>query len=103
MSHHDNSNGGFMGGLILGAIIGAGAALLLTPYDGKKNRQIAKRKGEELMDRAEESFEEFRKAKLDPMMEDVQKDLEKKFESARKDIEKKIKEVQTGAKKKTSK
>jgi gas vesicle protein len=39
-----------MAGAGIGAIIGAGAALLLTPNDGKTNRKLLKQKINELTD-----------------------------------------------------
>ena len=55
---------GFVSGLILGALIGAGIALLVAPEKGAVTRKRLKRKLRELTDDAEEGMEDWsRRAK----------------------------------------
>lgn len=63
--HYHSSNNGFTGGLLLGALIGAGVALLLGTKRGKEIAEEFKEKGlslvgefDELLDELEEDIEE---------------------------------------------
>ena len=62
--------GGLALGLIAGAVIGSGAALLSTPQNGNKTRAMLKEKGEELRCRAAASLQETR-MKADAVIADV--------------------------------
>jgi len=50
--------GGFLAGLLLGGLAGAGAALLLAPHSGKRTRADIQHKSIELRDQATESVED---------------------------------------------
>lgn len=58
--------------LLAGAAIGAGAALLLTPNDGKTNRKKLKEKVDELSEEFCESLQE----KAEKMMDDIKEEIE---------------------------
>jgi gas vesicle protein len=49
----------FLSGLICGAAIGAGVALLMAPNSGKKTRKRLTRGAEDLKDRAADGWEEL--------------------------------------------
>lgn len=49
----------FLSGLICGAAIGAGVALLMAPNSGKKTRKRLTRGAEDLKDRATDGWEEL--------------------------------------------
>jgi gas vesicle protein len=49
----------FLSGLICGAAIGAGAALLMAPNSGKKTRKRLHRAGEDLRENAAERWEDL--------------------------------------------
>jgi gas vesicle protein len=49
--------GGFLAGLVVGGLAGAGTALLLAPESGKKTRADIQQKGIELRDQAAETVE----------------------------------------------
>ncbi len=57
--------------ILAGAAIGAGAALLLTPNDGKTNRKNLKKKVDELSDEFCESLQE----KADKIMDDIEEEI----------------------------
>lgn len=57
--HHHDSGSGFLNGLILGAVIGAGIALLLGTKKGKELANEASEKGLSLLDNFEETFAEI--------------------------------------------
>jgi gas vesicle protein len=50
------SAGGFLAGLVVGGLAGAGTALLLAPESGKRTRSGIKRKGAALRDRTVETM-----------------------------------------------
>ncbi len=49
--------GGFLAGLVVGGLAGAGTALLLAPESGKKTRSDIRQKGMELRDQTVETVE----------------------------------------------
>ena len=57
-------------GLVAGAVIGSGAALLSAPQNGDKTRAMLKEKGEDLRSRAAASLQETR-MKADAVIADV--------------------------------
>jgi gas vesicle protein len=52
-----NNAGGFLAGLVVGGLAGAGTALLLAPESGKKTRAGLQQKGMELRDQTVETVE----------------------------------------------
>jgi gas vesicle protein len=50
--------GGFLVGLLLGGVTGAGAMLLLAPQSGKRTRAKIQMKGDEVLDQANEIVED---------------------------------------------
>ena len=57
--HHHDSGSGFLNGLILGAVIGAGIALLLGTKKGKELADEMSQKGLSLLDNFEDTFAEI--------------------------------------------
>lgn len=51
----ERGNGGFVSGFLLGGLVGAALALLLTPRSGDETRDTLVNRGVELRDRAEEA------------------------------------------------
>ena len=51
------SAGGFMAGMVLGGLAGAGTMLLLAPQSGKKTRSEIQQRGMELRDQTVETVE----------------------------------------------
>ena len=72
MSEH-NDCGSFMGGLLMGAIIGAVAALVLAPQSGEETRKLLKDKalelGKEINDQTETLKEKGRELLTQDAME----------------------------------
>lgn len=58
--------------LLAGAAIGAGAALLLTPNDGKTNRKKLKEKVDELSEEFCDSLQE----KAEKIIDDIEEEIE---------------------------
>lgn len=48
------------GAALLGALVGAGAVLLLTPLTGKETRSIIKKKAKQLGDKTQDAVEKVR-------------------------------------------
>lgn len=97
MSERDR-DGGFLSGLVLGALIGAGLFYFLTSTEeGKKVKKQLKEKGKDALDNladlieeVEEKGEEFKqKAK------EIQAELEKKTKDVRKEVVEEAKEQLT--------
>lgn len=80
---------GFLAGLILGGLIGAGAALIMAGEDREKIRENLKKKGKKLLDNLEEVIKEG-KGKIEDKVEDVGKEIS---QQAAKKVEKVKKEV----------
>lgn len=95
MSDHDRHDGGFFQGLIMGALIGAGAYYFLTSTkEGKKVKKKIKEKSEEalddladLVDEFEEKGKEFR-----TQAKKLQAELEKKAKDVKKEVVEEAKE-----------
>ena len=65
MDNHNNGHGyeanhsrGFLAGLLIGSLAGAGAMLMLAPQSGKKTRTSIQHKSIELRDQAVETVED---------------------------------------------
>ena len=66
--HHDDAgaaaaSGGFLTGLLLGALLGAGAALLFAPQRGVRTRRQIGRRVKEVRDRARQAIEARREGR----------------------------------------
>jgi gas vesicle protein len=61
MSQHDydedNATVGFIAGMIVGGLFGAGLALLMAPRSGRQTRRKIRRAAEDIGDRAEQGIE----------------------------------------------
>ena len=57
----DNGAGDFLAGFLIGAVVGAAAALLMAPQSGQETRTRIRETGLELRDKAEELSAEARK------------------------------------------
>jgi len=53
-----NNTAGFLAGLLIGGMAGAGAMLLLAPQSGKRTRAKIQRQGRELRDQATDTIED---------------------------------------------
>ena len=75
---HEARTLNFLSGLILGAVLGAGVALLTAPESGTKTRKRIRRVAGELKDNAGDQLEEF--------ADDVRSKVEDAYKSARKRV-----------------
>lgn len=65
----------FMAGIVLGGIVGAGAALLFAPRSGEETRKMLKKRAQD-MKREVEDF----KNKVQPKIEEVKREVVAKLE-----------------------
>ncbi len=79
-----------MAGVFMGGLIGAGLALLFAPQEGKKTRKWVKSKGDELLDKAGDKFEDIKENRIEPFMDDVKEEMEEKIDDVKKEVNKKI-------------
>ena len=56
------SSGVFFSGLILGAVIGAGVALLYAPQSGTETRQMVKEKASEIKEKASKAVSKIKES-----------------------------------------
>jgi gas vesicle protein len=63
MDHHDEQSaggsGGLIAGIVIGALIGAGIALLAAPHSGEDTRRQLSRRARGLRDDAAERFDDL--------------------------------------------
>jgi gas vesicle protein len=60
---HDSDHGDtrpFAAGLILGALIGAGVALLLAPQSGEETRRLLRRRAKKVAGAAQDRFDDLK-------------------------------------------
>ena len=74
-----------IGSFLWGAIIGAGAALLLAPRSGEETREVLREKGRQLRDKAEDTRDDLQ-ARLEDGYDRAKARVEEKFERARRNI-----------------
>lgn len=77
-----NRDSHFNTGLLLGALIGAGAALLLAPHSGRKNRKYVS----STLDKAKQTWQTSNgdiKATLETMFNDVSSDTDAQLDKVR--------------------
>lgn len=75
MPKDDRRDEGFLVGLVLGGLIGAGVALILGGEDKEKIRKSLKEKGAKLLKNLEEVVEE-KKEKAEEVKEETEKKVE---------------------------
>ncbi len=80
----ERSNG--VGAFLLGALLGAGAALLFAPRSGQETREVLRSRGRQLRSRAEETAGELHERLEDGYVKAKEK-LEERFERARRSID----------------
>ena len=86
----DRSGGGeFFAGLVIGALVGAGIALLMAPQSGEETRAQIRDASVELKDRANETMAEARE-KAEAITADSRRRAEEIIAEARKSADKMI-------------
>ena len=89
MSERDNSASGFFQGLIMGALIGAGAFYFLTQTEeGEKVKKRIKKKSEEALDNLAELVEEFEEKgeEFRARAKEIQVKLEEKAKNVKEEV-----------------
>jgi gas vesicle protein len=72
MGDRESSNSGsFLGGILLGAVVGLALGFIFAPQSGKETRAMLKEKAIEVKDKAGELVQKARKATSD-MKEDIE-------------------------------
>jgi gas vesicle protein len=105
MSDNNGDFVAFLAGLVIGGLVGAGAALLLAPQSGEETRAQIRERGVELRTRAEEELVHIRKqaedalAEVRKQAEDIQKKAAESVEEAKARVTTAIEEGKTAAKK----
>jgi gas vesicle protein len=92
MSDSKNGGSGFIGGLLVGALVGAGAAIVLAPQTGEETRDWLRSKAREAGGHAEDLYEkgkvviENARGTIDTTLEDEQEaaDLRREHVQAQK-------------------
>lgn len=93
----DTSGGEFIAGFLVGALVGAAAALLLAPQSGEQTRTLIRERGLELGQRADElSVEARRRA------EELQAEARDRAKQVQAEARERAKQVQSQAKERAS-
>lgn len=74
---HVGSIVAFLGGVVVGALVGAGIALLLAPESGDLTRRRVRRKLDDLKEGAREQFDDAR-GQLEDWRDDAQRELRRR-------------------------
>lgn len=85
-------SGSGVGAFLLGALLGAGVALLMAPRSGEETRRLLKERARRLRDRVETAAEELQE-RVEDRYERAKQRLEEGFESARRTLERKRDDV----------
>ena len=83
----------FLGGAIVGGLIGAAVGILFAPQSGTQTREQLKQTGKKAYNETLEKVEEFKQTNIEPKVENAKKVLSEKLEEANKEITKKTKEI----------
>jgi gas vesicle protein len=85
MSNQSNSMGGFGVGLLVGAVLGAGVALLYAPNSGEKTRKLIKDRVEDAWDVGVDQMEDTRKQGKE-ILDKVQKQVNEVMDTTKKKL-----------------
>ena len=79
MSENNGSSGGsYLTAAVVGALIGAGVALLYAPYSGKETRKLLARRAKKLKGQAESALEDAKE-----LIREKKADLEEAIENGK--------------------
>ncbi|MGI2336767.1 MAG: YtxH domain-containing protein [Dehalogenimonas sp.] len=81
MGDQGNTVGGFGVGLIVGAVVGTGLALLYAPYPGRRTRRLIRTKFDQALDNGIYQVEETQE-QINEMAEKAQKFMNEVFDTA---------------------
>jgi gas vesicle protein len=101
MSSKDESLA-FIGGFVIGGLVGAAVALILAPQSGAETRAQIREKGIELKDRAEDITEDTRRrveevsAETKKRTEDLRTSFQKALDETKKELVSRIESLQKG-------
>lgn len=70
----------FIGGMLMGAAIGAAVTILLTPSSGDEVRRTLKKKGKEILKDAKKEVNRVAKEKVTPFIKEARQEFEKAIE-----------------------
>ncbi len=101
MSDNDSGIGAFFAGVLIGGLVGAAAALLITPQSGEETRRSIGRYGNEFRDRAQDSLEDARE-RAEATVADARRRGERIIEEARERAEKIMRESRARTETQTS-
>jgi gas vesicle protein len=88
-----SEKGNVAAGFIIGAMLGAGVALLFAPQSGRKTRRDIRAFGEKAKSKAESALADLRRP-LESLVDDVSKKLEAEIERGKEWTEGKLADVQ---------
>jgi gas vesicle protein len=84
----EKSSGGGLGGFLLGALVGAGAALLFAPQTGEETREVLRERGKRLRDDAQARVSDLGQ-RLEDGYERAKEHVEDGFDTARQTFDEK--------------
>lgn len=89
----------FIGGIILGGLLGATLGVLFAPQSGERTRAQIKAKGEEVYNDAKDKTVALKEEYVDPKVQEAREELARRIEAADEELSKQSKKATAKLKK----